>query len=281
MGFSSWRLGLIVYAIQFLLAMMLGMLVANEFIGPIENSLELEKLLKGYDHTVISDLANRHGDFLNILFGGLPLLALIWIVFSVFINSGLQYTIEKKKPTWGVFWAGAARYFLPFLKIGLFFQILMVVFSALIWIPLVANWQEIIQMLPSEREYIFILITVFFLYLLLILFLFGWAIVSKIFYLKRHINPWTCIKVGFQFIRKNFRSLEGMLVLFALIQFMIFVLYWMLESSVGMISPIFIFVFFLIQQLVIFFRIIWRISAYAAINDLIEWRDNWFRELMD
>jgi len=272
---------LIVYVIQFLLAMPLAVLVASELVAPIKNSLELEKLLSGYDHTVISDLANAHGDFMQILTSGLPWLVLIWMIFSVFMNGGLLFTIEKKEPTWDIFWAGGARYFVSFLQIGLFFLIIIVFLSALIWIPLVANWQEIIQSLPSEREYIFILIGVFFLYILLMLFLFAWSVSCRLFYLKRNIRVWKAIKTGFHFVRKNFRSTEAMLLIFALVQLIIVGLNWFLGSNLGMTNTILIFVFFLIQQLLIFFRIIWRISTYAAINELIEWRDNWFRELID
>ena len=261
--------------------MVLGVLVASELIAPIDNSLELKKLLHGYDHTVISDLKNVHGDFIRILTGGLPWLALIWMIFSVFINGGLLFTIEKREPTWDIFWAGGARYFVPFLQIGLLFLITILLLTVLIWVPLVSNWESIIRSLPSEREYIFILIGVFFLYVLLMLFLFAWSVSSRLFYLKRNLSVWKSIKTAFHFVRKNFRSTEGMLIIFALIQLIVVGLYWMIEGASGMTNTILIFVFFLIQQLLIFFRIIWRISTYAAINELIEWRDNWFRELID
>jgi len=208
-------------------------------------------------------------------------LALIWMIFSVFINGGLLFTIEKKEPTWDIFWAGGARYFVPFLQIGLFFLIITVTLSVLIWTPLVSNWQEIIGSLPSEREFVFILIGVFFLYVLLMLFLYAWSVSSRIFYLKRNISVWKSIKTGFHFVRKNFRSTEAMLLIFALLQLIIVGINWILGSNLGMTSTILIFVFFLLQQLLSFFRIIWRISTFAAINELIEWRDNWFRELID
>ncbi len=261
--------------------MVLGVLVASELIAPIENSLELKKLLNGYDHTVISDLKNVHGDFMRILTGGLPWLALIWMIFSVFMNGGLLFTIQKKEPTWDIFWAGGAVFFVPFLQIGLFFLIIILLLSVVIWAPLVSNWESIIRSLPSEREYVFILIGVFFLYVLLMLFLFAWSVSSRLFYLKRNLSVLESIKTAFHFVRKNFRSIEGMLIVFAFVQLIVVGLYWLLESNLGMISTLLIFVFFLIQQLLIFFRIIWRISTYAAINELIEWRDNWFRELID
>ena len=230
-GIDSWRVGLIVYVIQFLLAMMLGVLVASELIAPINNSLELKKLLHGYDHTVISDLANVHGDFMRILTGGLPWLVLIWMIFSIFINGGLLFTIERKEPSWDIFWAGGARYFVPFLQMGLFFLIIVLLLSVMIWAPLIVNFESIIKSLPSEREYIFILIGVFVLYVFFMLFIYAWSVSSRFFYLKRNLSVWKTIKTAFHFVRKNFRSTEGMLLIFALIQLIVVVLYWFVESN--------------------------------------------------
>ena len=280
-GFRTWRVGLIVYALQFLLALILGMLVYSELQNSIGNSLELKKLLLDYDHTVITDLKNSHGDFMRIFTGGLPWLILIWFIFSIFITGGILFTIEKKEPTWDIFWAGGARYFYPFLKIGLFFLLLIGIISALIWAPLISNWESFVRSLPSEREFILILIGVFVVYILLMLFLFAWTTASKFFYLKRNLTIWSTLKTGFHFTRKNFFSVEALLLLFVIVQVAVMAIYWLVEGSSGMVSSTLIFVFFFIQQMLIFFRIIWRISTYAAINELIEWRDNWYRELID
>ena len=56
-GLQTVRVGLVVYLLQFLLALTLGMLVYNDLQGSIGNSLELKKLLFDYDHTVITDLS--------------------------------------------------------------------------------------------------------------------------------------------------------------------------------------------------------------------------------
>ena len=117
-GLQTVRVGLVVYLLQFLLALTLGMLVYNDLQGSIGNSLELKKLLFDYDHTVITDLSNKHGGFMKIISGGLPWLVLIWLIFSIFLHGGLFFCIEKKEPTWDIFWAGGARYFLSLIHIS-------------------------------------------------------------------------------------------------------------------------------------------------------------------
>ena len=268
-AFRSWRIALTVYGFQFLLAMILGMLVYNSLGSSIGNSLELKKLLFDYDHTVIQDIANVHGNFLAAMQGGLPWVVLGWMIFSTFISGGLLFTVVKRMPSWDMFWAGGARFFSSFLKMGVFFLLVTAVLSAAIWIPLVSDWQAMVQKLPSEREYIFVLIGVFILYLLLLLFIFSWATVSKLIFIKEEEKTiWQSIKSGLIWASKNFFKTEGLLILFSLVQLIVVFIYWQIEGSSGMVSPTLIFVFFLIQQLLIFFRIMWRIAVYRGLDYL-------------
>ena len=273
----SWRIALIVYGIQFLLAMVLGMLVYNNLGAAAGRSLELKKLLYDYDHTVIQDIANVHGDFLGAMQAGLPWMILVWMIFSAFISGGLLFSIVKRVRTRDVFWAGGARFFFPFLKIGLFFLLVIAVLSAAIWVPLASDWQAMVPKFPSEREYVFLLIGVFFLYVLLMLFIFGWATATKFFFIKRvrseggkeEMTVWQSIKNGLSWTAKNIGKTEGTLILFTLLQLAVVFLYWTIEGSSGMVSSTLIVVFFLIQQLLIFFRILWRIAAYRGIEFLM------------
>lgn len=267
-AFRSWRIAAIVYLLQFLLALVLGMMVYSELGSSIGNSLELKKLLTDYDHTVLSDLNNIHGGFQKIITSGLPWLILIWLIASVFISGGLLFSIDRKQYTWEMFWAGGARYFFSFLKIGLVFLGLFLLVTA-IWIPLAGNFDTIIPALPSEREYAFIIIFVLVLYLLFVLFLWGSATAAKFFKIKENTSIWQSIKKGFGWTWRHFTKVEGLLILFAFAQMGVVALYWLIEGASGMVSPTLIWVFFFIQQVFVFFRILWRIGVYGGVEALL------------
>ena len=266
----SRRIGLIIYGFQFLLALILGMLVYDSLGAAAGNSLELKKLLYDYDHTVIQDIANVHGDFLGAMQAALPWLILTWLIFSAFISGGILFSIVKRIRTWDIFWAGGAKFFKPFLQIGIFFLLLIAVSSALIWFPLASDWQAMVPKFPSEREYIFLLLGVFALYVLLMLFIFGWATASKLFFIKKEeMTVWQSLKNGFSWTLKNIGKVESLLLLFAGFQLLVVGIYWLAEDASGMISPTLIFVFFIIQQLLVLFRIFWRIAVYRGVEFLM------------
>ena len=85
----------------------------------------------------------------------------------------------------------------------------------------------------------------------------------------QHIR--TSASVGVS-LRKGLHTLlrhkwKLMLFIFAFFaaQVLLFVIYWWFESHSGMITPVLIVIFFLIQQAFVFFRIQLRQMAYAGI----------------
>ncbi len=83
------------------------------------------------------------------------------------------------------------------------------------------------------------------------------------------MTVWQSIKSGIGLLLKNIGKTEGVLILFTLFQALITFLYWKVEGTSGMISPMLIVAFFAVQQLLIFFRILWRIAAYRGIEFLM------------
>ena len=88
-GLRQWRIALIVYIFQFCLVLTRGMQVFQVLEASIGHSLEINKLIKNYDHTVLTDFLKVHGASITPLIGQLRWLLLIWLFFSVFINAGL------------------------------------------------------------------------------------------------------------------------------------------------------------------------------------------------
>ena len=55
----QWRIAAIIYFIQLCLAMTLGMQAHSVLESSIGNSLEINKLLAQYDHTVLTDFLKK------------------------------------------------------------------------------------------------------------------------------------------------------------------------------------------------------------------------------
>ncbi len=118
-GMRQWRIAALVYFFQVCLALTLGMQVHGVLEASIGHSLELDKLLKGYDHTVVTDFLKVHGASITPLIGQLRWLLLIWLIFAVFIDAGLlACSAAPLEASARNFWKGGVAWFFPFLKIG-------------------------------------------------------------------------------------------------------------------------------------------------------------------
>ncbi|MBX7242642.1 MAG: hypothetical protein K1X92_12945 [Bacteroidia bacterium] len=267
-GLRQWKIVLIVYSIQLGLALTLGLQVMNVLESSIGNSLEVRKLLLNYDHTVFSDFIKVHGASLSPLIGQLRWLVLIYMLFAVFIDGGLLYTSlkpENNKPEF--FWRGGAEYFFPFLKISFFFLLLALGLGLLLFIPAISLFQPALSFFPNEKYAIrgFFLLLVF--YLLLLSLLFVWSVFSRQWKIRTGSPLLTCIKKGFELLRKNGFRILGIILFLGGIHLLSIFLYWILSETTGGSASFLVLVFsVLIQQFFIFFRISLRMIFYSGLS---------------
>jgi hypothetical protein len=265
-GFRYWRVGLLVYAIQLLLAATLGVQVFHVLEASIGNSLELDKLLGNYDHTVISDLFNVHGASISPLLGQLRWLALIYIVFSFFINAGILYGIVRKDKSGMAFWQGGAMYYFPFFKIGLFFLLLFALLSAIIWVPFMAFFMQSVEYFSSEKVSVWLLLAVMAVYLIIIGFLFVWSMVARLRVMAEGSRIWPAIKGSLAWSLRRFFPSMLLVALFFSLHILLFFFYWgVYDSSLASLGWILFFV--LVQQAVAYLRVLVRCMVFAGMNE--------------
>lgn len=264
-GVRHWRAGLIVYAILLSLALTIGIQVFQVLEASIGNSIELGKLVKQYDHTVIQDFLKVHGASLSPLFGQLRWYILVYLIFSVFINAGLFYVITNDpKADWKNFWTGGAKYFFPFLKIAIFFLVMFSFWTGIIALPASIYIGKIFGNTLTEMPMYYVGIVSIFLILFYWLVLMTWSINTKLSYMQGDMKIWRAIKRGFKMTIKRFLAAPRLLLLFFLFQLVIVVMHLCIEGIFGMTSGLLIAIFFITQQLLVFFRILWRIMVYKG-----------------
>lgn len=265
-GLRQWRIALIVYVFQLLIAMTLGMQLFQVLEGSIGSSLELDKLLKGYDHTVFQDLLNVHGDSILPILGQVRWVALAYLIFSIFINAGMLYTVHQRSIAWKDFWKGGAQYF--FKCVGLAFLYL-AVYGILLAVVGAAVFMVLLNVLDFSSEKVaFLWIAV----LALILIISMLKIMSASVYSRYAImdgqSIWRAFISGWSTFRKNWRATWSVLILLLLLQFLIYGIYLWVESISGMTSTATILIFFLIQQSIIYGRSIWKLTVYNGLHSV-------------
>ena len=264
-GLSQWRIALIVYFFQLLLAVMLGVQVYHVLEASIGNSLELNKLLGNYDHTVISDLLNVHWASISPLLGQLWWLASTYLVFSIFINGGILFAVVKDEKSWLTFWIGGATYFFRFLKLGLFFLLIFAIISAALWLPFLGFFLTSAEYLSSEKISVWLLFLMLFIYLFILIFLFSWALIARLKIIREDSRIWPAIRSSFTWAFRHHFSVNFLVLLFFLLHIFIYWIYWTINDT-GLVSLWWVVFFMLLQQAVAFLRVMVRVMAYGGIS---------------
>ena len=266
-GLQQWRIAAIVYGIQLCLALMLGMQVYEVLDASIGHSLEVNKLLQQYDHTVLTDFLKVHGASITPLIGQLRWLLLVWLLFSVFINAGLLFCAARPEEAgWRSFWKGGAAYFFPFLKIGLLFLLLALVWTVVLWLPALSVLQPALEYFSSEKYAVWGVLLLMAVWLLGLVLLFVWSVISRLQHLQSGASVIGSVTSGRRIFWKNKTRVLGLLLGFAALQLLLVVSYFLLEAYTGMTSPGLILLVFLVQQLFVFFRILIRLILYAGLG---------------
>ncbi len=266
-GLLQWRIAATVYLIQLGLALTLGIQVYEVLQASIGHSLEVDKLMHGYDHTVLTDFLKVHGASITPLIGQLRWLMLLWLLFSVFINGGLLYcAAEPRQASARLFWQGGAVYFWPFLKIGLFFLVLVLLWTGLIWLPVALVFQPSLEYFSSEKYTVWLALLALAVWLCGLGVLLLWSILSRLQRLEKGTSITGSLAGGWRVFRQNRLGYLVLLAAFTGMQVFLVAVYFLTQSFSGMTSPFLIVLFFLIQQVFVFFRIQLRQMLYAAVS---------------
>ncbi|MCB9315564.1 MAG: hypothetical protein H6569_05465 [Lewinellaceae bacterium] len=266
-GLLQWRITASVYLIQLGLSLTLGIQIYEVLQASIGHSLEINKLMHGYDHTVLTDFLKVHGASITPLLGQIRWLLLLWLLFSVFINGGLLYcAAEPRQASVRLFWQGGAVYFWPFLKIGLFFLLLALAWTLLIWLPVALVIQPSLEYFSSEKYTVWLVLIALIVWLSGLGILLLWSVLSRLQRLEYGMPIAKSLAGGWRIFRQNKLRFLILLALFTGMQVLLVTVYFLIQSYSGMTSPFLIVLFFLIQQGFVFFRIQLRQMLYAALH---------------
>jgi hypothetical protein len=269
-GLRHWKIVLLVYFLQLLTAVPLAMQVWHVLEASIGNSLEINKLLSGYDHTVFSDFLKVHGGSITPLIGQLRWVLVIWAIASVFTNGGLLFTLVKRSPTWLSFWTGGALYFFRFAKIAILFMLFVMTWSGVVLLPFLAKLQINLETMASEKTVVASFFGLLVIWFLGMIYLYCASIIAKTAIIELDAKTWQAVRKGFRTSLRYFGQLAGIFLVFSILQLVALAIYWLLEGKSGMINPVLILVFFVLQQFLVFWRIMGRVMCMDGISNFTQ-----------
>ena len=265
-GYRLRYVSLIVYSMQLLLALSVGMQIREVLEASVGHSLEIKKLFSGYDHTVIMDFLKVHGASLTPLFGQLRWLLLVWLITSVFLNGGLLLcAVNPERISRADYWHFAAVYFNRFLKTALIFLILALLLTALLFVPLLIALMPMLESFQSETTAIGIALLVVAVWLTGCSVLFVWSLLTRIRQAGGN-RTWSAVRAGWRDFQGKKSRYILVVALFLAIQLLLAAIYLLLSGATGTHTGGGIFVVFLLQQLFVYSRIVLRGVMYSTVR---------------
>jgi hypothetical protein len=226
----------------------------------IGHSLSLHDLASGYDYTVLSDFINTHGGSFTPLLGQIRWLLLIYLVFGSFISAGILYLISRESKDYVDFFKGGAYYFTNFFILDILFAFVIIAIG-MVGLTLIGYLFGIAPTsfdneLPFLRYSGFIAFAITLIFIVLIVL----KIFIKIGYLEGDQSLVKSVKIGF----RSFWNHKWMSLFYSILFLIVSVSLVLWSHKIGN-WPLLVMI--VLQQLIITFKIVWRITFYRLLAD--------------
>ena len=263
-SFKFKRVSGYIMLIQFGLSMLVALLTIKYVNSSIGNSTNLMKIIEGYNHDVFQDLLRFESTGWSMIKSLIALTVGIYLFIGPMISGGLLNAFHKGIDQWNIFWSGGSRFYFPFLKLNLLVAFFLAIVSGVLGALAMAfstyglaNFVSEIPVLIGIFVSIFILILVI-IYLVSISAKAKWNMIEK-----EDTAVWKNFRAGMKGLKnkKTYYLVLGIVFLLFSLVFAFFTN--TLINCISETSFMMMLLAFLIQVLVLFFRVFLR-NAYQA-----------------
>ncbi len=246
----------LIYMLTFGLALFLGLALQSILTHSIGNSLEINKLLAAYDHTVISEFINIYGEQLWILVGQIKWLLVPYFLLNVFITGGLMHTFVEQKTNLNSLIEGGRCYFWRFFRLLCYILLIHILVALFLYLPFSIQLIQGLDHIHDEIAFFRLAFIGLLIHIPLVICTFTLSDFAKVYIVKQQkLSVLRALWKAFGLLRSNFFQTFGLLLLNGLLIAVIFGIYLLVENWVSMVSAMNIIFMFLIQQILTIVRI--------------------------
>ncbi len=263
---KQWRSILLIYIAQLIIGIIVAMSAYQQFDSAIGSSLELDRLAKGFDRSIFSDMVNEFPIIIGKIKGRFLLGVAFFLLLSVFLHSGLLGNIRNRQYSITSFFTNAKKYFVKFLGVVFISLIKLVVTLAIIWVPFFKLLGNPLETFHSEKTLILTIVGLIILSVLLIIVVWLWSVISR--YQIADGSGWVIsMKNGWRILKSNFLKYYMLGIILILLHAFLTWVYTLAVDDWGAETWFCILGLVLIQQLFSIVRVWIRAVGYAAVDD--------------
>ncbi|MDP1815944.1 MAG: hypothetical protein Q8K92_15965 [Leadbetterella sp.] len=258
------------YAVGFVMAMLVARPFYVTFLNEANTSVALDKLIADFDFMIFTDFFHQSQKafqpFLPLVFT----LGIVYLLLNTFFAGGILDAPEQEKFKFPRFFEASAQHFARFAMLLVFLFIFLMVLVSLAGMFFFIF--AVIVEGGSEKDYILwmippVLILVYFVGFVVIMGDYGRVMLFK----SPTLTPYGAFWKAFSYIFKwpSAIALFWMIIVLGII---LSVVYLSIDSLIGMHSGLTIFLMFLVQQVFVFGRTFLKISTQVAAKNYFEAR---------
>ena len=273
---KSKKMAAVIYAVIFLLALILAIPFHTALLSQTGNSMALHALLKHFNYTIFSDFMNSSGKVINIFILAALWMGIFYFLFTVFFTGGILNVLSDGNMKFSIlnFLTGCEKYFFRFFRLGIYLLIIQFLTAVIIFFPLSKILSTNYETTQNEASLFYISLTGVIIFTVLFILILIIGDYAKI--ILFHNDSGKVVKTigkSFQFVFGHLFGTYTLYLLILVIPVLLFVFYILLDNAVGMISGFTIFIMFLSQQAFIWLRVlikVWflgsELSFYKILN---------------
>lgn len=273
---ANKRIVTTIYAVLFLLALVIVIPFGNTIAGIAGNSMAFTKLLNDFNYTVYTDFMRDAEKAIQPYISIAFWTAVLYLIFTIFFSGGILTILkaEDKDKSLKLFWQGCAVYFWRFLRLAIYMLILQIIIFAIVFIPLSAIIASM-NNTSTEPAIFYTALAAIIIYLFFLIILLSVTDYAKIM-LSVHdeFRPIRTIIRSFGFVFRHLFSTIGLYKILLVFPVALFILYFIISDKIGMSTGFTIFITFLIQQIFVWLRVFVKIWYLASELDLYSKFDN-------
>ncbi|MEM6318241.1 MAG: hypothetical protein AAF960_11270 [Bacteroidota bacterium] len=163
--FTKGKLWLLLYALNFLFAVLLAYPLSSFLGDKLVNTMAVDVLLERFDFTVFIDFFNEYGDVFGWLLNQSVAAILLYLLLNVFLVGGiLTVFVRPQRTSVTNFWSGGAHFFWRMLRLTIYFLlfqgVLLGIFLTIVS-SIFSNWPEGFDNEEQIVQRLFIIIPVY------------------------------------------------------------------------------------------------------------------------
>lgn len=269
-GWRLRRLALVMYGVEFLMASFLALQVKHAVDLGMGDSMDLERILKGFDYTLFTDFMSHHGDVFDLIFYQLLLFIPAFFVVNIFTTGGLLNAGQEDSSDWLVFWTGGSRYFPRIAMNTLIYLLVFLLWSMVLLVPLGIVVPTFLESCACEKWLFRIIGFVLVIYLLGLMMMINSSSISKAIIVEKRLGSWRAFREGWQYSFRHLLQVVGAFSFFMLATLVLTLLYHGLCNLIGMHMALTIFIVGVVQQFMIFIRVLLRTMYLYSMQMMIK-----------